>query len=189
MKLCRTCQINPPAKWRTICKDCRNRQKREYRQTEIGQATTKRYNQSEARKQASKDYSQSQKGKASEKRYRRSDKGRVTTKRSNSQPNAIENRKRYNKSKKGKAAFKRSSERRKKSPTHKIRIQAQNAIRTEIQAGRLPKAREFQCRNCDSQAQEYHHYNGYEKEYQLDVIPLCKSCHYFANRNIIDIAI
>jgi hypothetical protein len=36
---------------------------------------------------------------------------------------------------------------------------------------------DFKCRDCNEQAEEYHHYLGYAPEHWLDVIALCKDCH------------
>lgn len=54
---------------------------------------------------------------------------------------------------------------------------AHNQIKAAIRMGLLPKASERPCRLCSNQATEYHHHNGYGVGHELDVIPLCRSCH------------
>lgn len=56
-------------------------------------------------------------------------------------------------------------------------IKAGNAITIAIRCGKLPHPFNLTCHYCLMQAKQYHHYKGYAPEYQLDVIPVCKSCH------------
>lgn len=46
-----------------------------------------------------------------------------------------------------------------------------------ILCGVLPSPRTLQCARCSNSAVLYHHPNGYEPPHQLDVEPLCSSCH------------
>lgn len=41
----------------------------------------------------------------------------------------------------------------------------------------LPPARDFLCKDCGKQAQEYDHPRGYDGDQWKDVEPVCKSCH------------
>lgn len=41
----------------------------------------------------------------------------------------------------------------------------------------LQNARSVNCVMCGRTATEYHHRNGYSDGHELDVIPLCRSCH------------
>ena len=51
------------------------------------------------------------------------------------------------------------------------------AVRNALASGRLPLVRTQQCADCDGQAQNYHHYAGYERAHRLSVVPLCVPCH------------
>lgn len=53
---------------------------------------------------------------------------------------------------------------------------ARNAVYRAVKRGILSPVAELVCAWCGEQAEEYHHHS-YEKEYQLDVISLCRSCH------------
>ncbi len=66
---------------------------------------------------------------------------------------------------------------RKHKEKYPLRHKAQNYITHAVEARKIPPAREFKCEECGEQAQEYHHYKGYEEENWLDVIPLCRKCH------------
>lgn len=54
---------------------------------------------------------------------------------------------------------------------------AHRAVREAIKKGNLPRAKDCTCASCGAPAREYHHHNGYDDAYYLDVIPLCRSCH------------
>lgn len=45
-----------------------------------------------------------------------------------------------------------------------------------IKEGKIPKASSLICR-CGNPAKEYHHHNGYSAGKELDVVPLCRTCH------------
>lgn len=62
------------------------------------------------------------------------------------------------------------------------RTPAQNAAYIAVQKAiweyhTLPHPTTVRCKGCGVLADEYHHPNGYEGKHQLDVIPLCISCH------------
>lgn len=57
------------------------------------------------------------------------------------------------------------------------RRQADNAVYRAVQRGELPKVSSLSCEVCGTQAEEYHHYKGYDPEHHLDVLPLCVQCH------------
>jgi hypothetical protein len=59
---------------------------------------------------------------------------------------------------------------------------AQKQVYYAIRRGQIPKAKTLICVKCGQQAKEYHHYKGYLKENWLDVIPLCKKCHFFIDK-------
>jgi hypothetical protein len=54
---------------------------------------------------------------------------------------------------------------------------AHKAVEVAVRKGKLPKIDTQTCKQCDSVANHYHHYKGYDKKYWLDVVPLCARCH------------
>lgn len=63
------------------------------------------------------------------------------------------------------------------SPGH-----AYTVLRDAIQHGILPPATTQTCA-CGRQARNYHHANGYENGHEVDVVPMCVSCHRKAHWN------
>lgn len=61
---------------------------------------------------------------------------------------------------------------------HPERVAARSAVNHAIESGALPKATERACEKCGVPATEYHHHAGYSKENWLNVIAVCKSCHW-----------
>lgn len=58
------------------------------------------------------------------------------------------------------------------------KIRARTAVAVAILQGKLPPARLVVCERCRQvQAAQYHHRNGYDTEYWLDVEALCMMCH------------
>ncbi len=55
-------------------------------------------------------------------------------------------------------------------------VAAKNAVNNAIKEGRLLPVKTQLCADCGKQAQNYHH-ESYAPEHQLDVVPLCRSCH------------
>lgn len=53
---------------------------------------------------------------------------------------------------------------------------ARATVTEAVRKGQLPAVASLACVLCGELAQEYHHHS-YEREYWLDVIPLCKACH------------
>lgn len=58
---------------------------------------------------------------------------------------------------------------------------ARDAVGKAKKKGMIPPASTLACIACGKQAAHYHHHKGYEAEFQLDVIPLCISCHFVAD--------
>jgi len=54
---------------------------------------------------------------------------------------------------------------------------AHTAVNNAITVGKLPRVDTLQCHYCPAQAEQYHHYKGYEPEHWLDVVPVCIKCH------------
>ncbi len=59
---------------------------------------------------------------------------------------------------------------------------ARDAVHDEIKRGGMPSPLTLKCSKCNEPATDYHHHRGYEEEFKLDVIPLCKRCHGKTNR-------
>lgn len=91
-------------------------------------------------------------------------------------PNVVARQREANwrKSEKGKAylAAKEARKRNKHPEQHRARV----AVATEVKFHRMLSIGECSCAKCGAQAEAYHHWS-YEKQYRLDVIPLCRSCH------------
>ncbi len=91
----------------------------------------------------------------------------------------------YGKTKAGIASRIASKKRFRQTERGKITGKAQDAVNNAIKGGKLKKANEYACKYCLvkneptylKRADEYHHWKGYAKEYWLDVIPLCTTCH------------
>lgn len=135
------------------CRSCVRERGIQYRSTEKGQARLMAYNRSEAAKERKRRYRQSTKGRAicaqAVRAWEITETGR-------------QRRREIVKS------FKLR---------HPEKAHAHIAVRLAIQRGDLQKAHERTCCRCGLQAKEYHHYNGYEGEAVLQVVPLCKQCH------------
>lgn len=58
-----------------------------------------------------------------------------------------------------------------------LRERARAAVRYRVKCGDMPPVRSLECVQCGKPAKHYHHHHGYDKSHQLDVIPLCLSCH------------
>jgi len=57
---------------------------------------------------------------------------------------------------------------------HPDKYRARQKVQYAIRSGKLPRAKECICFDCNNQASHYHH-EDYLKP--LEVIPLCNSCH------------
>ena len=74
---------------------------------------------------------------------------------------------RFYKTEKGKASTIRYPDRNK----------ARRAVNNAVRAFKLPRASTLKCAyHCGRQAEQYHHWKGYEPEHWLDVVPACRSC-------------
>lgn len=76
----------------------------------------------------------------------------------------------YRQTEKGKAAEARR-------PYNPAKKKVNNKINQLVRMGRMPRVSTLRCIECNEQAQEYHHHNGYGEAHQLDVVPLCRHCH------------
>lgn len=118
-----------------------------------------------------KEYRQTVYGKATQKRYQQSNKGKLANKRYHQTEKSKAKQKRYYKSKKGKLAKKHFR------ISHPKQIKAENAVNYAVTVGKLSRPNTLLCHYCSKQAQQYHHWHGYEKEHWLDVITVCIPCH------------
>lgn len=146
-------RINPDG-LNSYCKDCRHIQ----RTSPEAREKDRRYPATEKSKARNKLYKQSERGKAAEKRWATSPRGQVI-------------RRAYRTSEAGKLAIQREYA---KNP---LRFKAKTALAWAVRSGKIPRISTQICVYCERQAQQYHHYNGYEKDHWLDVVPLCISCH------------
>ncbi len=101
-------------------------------------------------------YQRTTKGKATQKRYEQTEKGKATRR----------------------AVLKRFYTR------HPERKNATTIVSNAIRDGKLPRPDTLQCHYGNHPAQQYHHWHGYEKEYWLDVVPVCKDCHIKCRKKI-----
>lgn len=60
-----------------------------------------------------------------------------------------------------------------RNPDH---VKARVFVKQKIEQGVMPPPSAMPCEDCGVAAQEYHH-ESYERDYWLDVIPLCCECH------------
>ncbi len=102
-------------------------------------------------------------GRIRKRKYKKTEKGRVTERR-------------YRHTNKGKALMARY---RAKSDVS-LKRQAGSAVAYAILVNQLPRPSTFTCK-CGEAAQIYHHPN-YTKEYWLDVVPLCRKCHWLIHK-------
>ena len=121
--------------------------------------------------------------KSCRKAYQQSERGRAVSRKAVAKNQHTPNGKavhrkavaKYRRTPKGKAVKRKSIA--KYYAHHPNYVRAINAVNHAIHAGKLPRPDSLPCHYCPAQAQEYHHYRGYEPEHWLDVIPLCRICH------------
>ena len=117
-----------------------------------------------------------------QKKYRRTAKGKQTNRQGNKKYRRTEKgrqaHKLYGQSEKGKQASKEY----RKHNTDKSR--AQRTVNDAIARKDMPKPTLFQC-SCGKQAQQYHH-PDYAPEHWLDVVSVCRSCHYKIHKELCD---
>lgn len=67
------------------------------------------------------------------------------------------------------------------SPRDGDKKQARARVNHLVYIGLLPNPNSLECSTCHggkkSKRIEYHHHNGYSKEFHEDVIPVCSTCH------------
>jgi len=106
------------------------------------------------------------------KEYRRTDKGKKINRRT---------AKKFAQSKRGKEYNNQWSKQNRKN--HPNKALARSTISNATRDGKLPRAKTLSCQMCNKPAHTYHHHLGYAQEHWLDVIPLCKNCHYIIHHS------
>ncbi|GEM_PF-1803579 len=139
------------------CKTCHKVYKQAYKQSESGKAVNRK---------AKAKYQQTPNGKATHRKgnakYKQTPKGRAADAK-------------YFKTPKGKATLRKAEAKRNaRNPNYP---KAKHAVNHTITAGKLPRANTRRCYYCPEQAEQYHHWLGYEPEHWLDVVPVCVECH------------
>ncbi len=112
--------------------------------------------------------------------YAKTEKGRASHKRSNNSEKGKASRKRYSQTEKGKLTQKASHER--TYTRYPERRKAIIAVNNAVKLGKIPNIKTRKCYFCYEQAQQYHHYKGYELKFWLDVIPTCRKCHRYIHK-------
>jgi hypothetical protein len=185
---------------RPQCKDCCSAQQKAYMQTEEakelskerlkrflrtgkGRAWVRKRNHSESAKKSVTKYLASSKYREAYERRYNSESGKAVRARAakkylaseHGKRAGLERQKRYSQTERGKEVRRQAAARmRAKYPE---RDKARKRISQLVADGRLPPARDLACKKCGSNASEYHHHLGYDKEHWFDVIPLCHDCH------------
>ena len=118
-------------------------------------------------------YQKTKKGKISRKRYDQSEKGKA---------NRLKGNKKYRKTEKCRANCRIRQKR--YYIYHQNQILAQRIINKAVREGKIPRPDTLQCYDCFTQAEQYHHWLGYEPKHWLDVIPVCIKCHHIHNRKV-----
>ena len=60
---------------------------------------------------------------------------------------------------------------------NRTKVLAQRAVNEEIRTGRMATATSCECVDCRKTAEVLHHHS-YLEQHWLDVVPLCRSCHF-----------
>lgn len=94
-------------------------------------------------------------------KYHRSEKGMEVSRKA---------RNKYQQSNKGKIIAKEVRQ-------NSMGVKATRAVNNAVKLGKFPHVSTQICHNCKNQAEQYHHYLGYDKIHWFDVMPLCEACH------------
>lgn len=159
----------------SICKICNSEKTKAYMATEQGKKKRKEYEQTEKHKEYLEKYKQTEQSRQRFTKYHQSEKGRQKRKEYRASPEAKEKEQNH----KWKLIVKKRAKIRLQQPKFSIqeKIRARKAVRQAVESGKIPSPKTVSCVDCGNSAKDYHHYNGYEKEHYLDVVPLCTSCH------------
>jgi hypothetical protein len=132
-----------------VCKHCKSR----HHKTDKAKETKRRYNSGAKNKAYMVKFRQTEKNKEIQREYDKTEAGKASTTR----------------------RHKRQIE------LHPERVMARRKVAYYVAQGYMPAASSLECQHkggrCTGKAEHYHHYNGYEPEHWLDVIPVCRKCH------------
>lgn len=124
-------------------------------------------------------YNKSPQFKAIQKRYFQSEKGKQAIHKSNMSEKQRARVKRYYSTEKGKQTARNSVNTARRRYPHKQK--ARDVVRVAVDNGTLPRPTSLECSHngprCRGQAEQYHHYLGYDSEHWLDVQAVCRPCH------------
>ena len=164
MKICTDCkQIKPLDSFhklstrkdghRSICKQCRSIKSRSEKNKALGRKRNRKYRHTEKGKGNRREYQIEYRthgdGRAANMRYQQSEKGKITHRNSVYADRA-------------------------RNP---IKAKVRGTVGVAVYRGKIPSAKYLKCAKCGDDARHYHHHNGYDREFWLDVIPVCIPCH------------
>jgi len=159
------------------CKLCFKQAVKSYSQTPRGRLlhniNSRRSYQKPETKEAKRKYQQSAKARAYQKKYREENKIKKEA-----------YQKEYRKTGRGKTSLNKGY--RNYRLNHPEKRRAKNAVDNKVSKGLMPAASSLSCVECRNQAAEYHHWHGYEPEFWLDVIPVCRNCHRTIHKELRD---
>lgn len=112
-----------------------------------------------------------------DKQYKASESGKKVEAEYRKTPKYIKSRKIYARSETAKELARQRAALNRKDPQKVARILARNKLNKAVRAGKIPHISTQKCIRCNEQAQQYHHYLGYEPEHWYDVEPYCYICH------------
>lgn len=146
------------------CRLCRADSQRRRLQTEAGRAT---------HRAAAKRHRNTEHGRAKYLAYIKTEKAKESVRKST---------RRYRQTERGKAKARENHRRYYQRHPEKERARAR--VNKLVSQGKIPRVNTLQCSQCEERAQQYHHHRGYEREFWLDVIPVCRECHIKLDRQL-----
>ena len=117
-------------------------------------------------KQCFRSYAKSDRGRQSQSKYLNTNKCRNARQRYRATPHSVEYHRKWS------AAHKLSN------PEQYL---AGYTVNNAVQRGEIPPAKTMKCNQCSSPAEHYHH-EDYSKP--LDLVPLCRHCHYEIHQSV-----
>ncbi len=156
-KYCPTCKTIKPSK--EFYKNRSRKDGLDYHCKTCAKTTTTKFRKSKSGKRYRWHYNRSEANKTSQRKYRQSKKGKKF----------------------------RSQYVKEWRLQHLAQRKANIAITTAINADKIPRISTQKCAfpNCSEQAQQYHHYLGYESEHWFDILPLCRHHHRITHKYFI----
>lgn len=69
--------------------------------------------------------------------------------------------------------------------TNTEKARAQRRVNAQVSCGNFPSAKTMVCDICqEALAAHWHHHNGYGPGHEIDVIAVCRPCHYETHRKL-----